>query len=66
MTKFNQDSESQEIKAMVDRDMNDGRQLGINVRPTIFINGKRLERKRIGDITDMIEAELKKQQRTVK
>ena len=58
MTKFNQDLRSQDIKAMVDHDLREGRQLGINVTPTVFINGKYLERLRLGDITDMIKAEL--------
>ena len=58
MTKFNQDLRSQDIKAMVDRDLNEGRQLGINATPKVFINGKYLERLSLGDITDMIKAEL--------
>jgi len=59
MTKFNQDLHSQDIKAMVDRDLREGRQLGISATPTVFINGKYLERISLGDISDMIEAELK-------
>ena len=59
MTKFNQDIQSQDIKAMVDRDLSEGRQLGLKVTPTVFINGKYLERIRLEDITEMIEAELK-------
>ena len=58
MTKFNQDLRSQDIKAMVDRNLRDGRQLGLNVTPTVFINGKYLERLNLGDITGMIKAEL--------
>ena len=58
MNKFNQDLRSQDIKAMVDRDLGEGRQLGINVTPTVFINGKYLERISLGDINEMIEAEL--------
>ncbi len=58
MTNFNQDLRSQDIKAMVDRNLREGRQLGINVTPTVFINGKYLERLSLGDITDMIKAEL--------
>jgi len=58
LTKFNQDLNSQEIKAMVDRDLSEGRQLGIKGTPTVFVNGKYLERKSLGDLTEMIEAEL--------
>lgn len=60
VTKFNQDLNSQKIKAMVDRDLSEGRQLGIKGTPTIFINGKYLEGKSAEAITDMIEAELNK------
>ena len=60
MTKFNQDLKSQTIKAIVDRDLREGRQLGINVTPTVFINGKHLERISLGDINEMIAAELKR------
>lgn len=61
MTKFNRDLKSQNITAMVNRDLWDGRQLDIKVTPTVFINGKYLERRGLEDISDMIEAELKKQ-----
>ena len=61
MTKFNQDLNSQEIKAMVNRDLWDSKQLNIKVTPTVFINGKYLERKGFEDIMDMIEADLNKQ-----
>ena len=60
MTGFDQDLGSQETKAMVDRDMNEGRQIGINVTPTVFIDGKQIESKRNEDITDMIETEFNK------
>ena len=51
MTEFNQDLRSQHLKAMVDRDLREDRQLCINVTPTVFINGKYLERISLGDIT---------------
>ena len=60
MTKFNQDLHSQDIKAMVDRDISDGRKLGIKATPMVFINGKYLESKSLQGINDMIEAELNK------
>ena len=59
MTKFNQDLRSPGIKAIVDRDLREGRQLGINVTPAVFINGKYLERISLGDFSDMVEADLK-------
>jgi len=66
MTKFNQDIQSQDIKAMVDRDLSEGRQLCIKFTPAVFINGRYLERKSLGNLTDMIEAELNKQRAAVK
>jgi predicted DsbA family dithiol-disulfide isomerase len=58
ITKFDQDLHSKDIKAMVDRDLRKGRQLGISAKPTVFINGKYLKRIRLGDISEMIAAEL--------
>lgn len=51
MTEFNQDLRSQHLKAMVDRDLREGRQLCINVTPTVFINDKYLARISLADIT---------------
>lgn len=43
---------------MVYRDSREGRQLSINATPTVFINGKYLERISLGDISEMIAVEL--------
>lgn len=66
MTKFNQDMKSQEITAIVNRDLWDGKQLSIKGTPTVFINGKHLESNGLDDVIDMIEADLNKQGSGVK
>jgi hypothetical protein len=61
MSKFYQDLHSKDIKAMVNRDITDGRQLKIKVTPMVFINGKPLARNSFDDIMAMIETELNKE-----
>jgi thiol-disulfide isomerase/thioredoxin len=63
---FYQDLHSQNVKAIVDRDISDARQLKIKITPTVFINGKFLERNSYDDAMAMIEIELNKQALTVK
>ncbi len=40
MTKYKKDVESDEVKARVDRDRNEGDDLGVAGTPTFFVNGK--------------------------
>ncbi len=61
MKKFNSDMKSPNIRNLINRDMREGRQVGIRGTPTVFINGKRLKNRRLPDFTQMIEAELKKE-----
>jgi protein-disulfide isomerase len=60
MEKFNKDMQSQAIKSLISRDLDNGRQVGVRGTPTIFINGKTLRNRSIPGIYQVIEAELKK------
>jgi protein-disulfide isomerase len=60
MEKFNKDMQSPAIKGLIERDLTNGRQAGINGTPTIFINGKTSEDRNLPGIYQVIEAELRK------
>ena len=57
---FNQDLKDPAIAALIDRDMNNGRQVNVQGTPTIFINGKVLNQRSIQGFQQAIELELKK------
>ena len=48
------------IKNFIERDMSNGRQVGVRGTPTIFINGKKLRNRSLPGFYQMIETELKK------
>jgi len=60
MEKFNKDMQSPTIKRLIERDVSNGRQIGVRGTPTIYINGKVLKNRSIPGIYQVIEAELKK------
>lgn len=59
--RFNQDINDLSIMNNVSIDIADGKTIGINGTPTIFINGKRLERLHPTAFKEMVENELKAQ-----
>ncbi len=60
MEKFNKDMNSKEVQYIINRDVQNGRRIGVRGTPTVYINGKRLNNRKIPGFTKMIEAELKK------
>lgn len=56
---FNQSYDDISFKSVITRDMNDGKILEVRGTPTLFINGKRLERLSYNDLKLAVEAELK-------
>ena len=58
--KFNNDRELPEIRGIINRDILNGRRIGVNGTPTIFINGKQVSLRNFADVTKKIEVELKK------
>ena len=61
MEKFNRDMNSQAVQQIINRDIQNGRKIGVRGTPTIFINGKRMKTRTMSGFTKMIEAELTKQ-----
>ncbi len=60
MEQFNQDLKDSGISALIDRDINNGRQINIPGTPSIYINGKLLNQRSLPGFQQAIEAELKK------
>ena len=63
MEKFAKEMQSPAIKNLIARDVSNGRQIGVRGAPTIFINGKAFKNRRLLEIYQVIEAELKRQDR---
>jgi protein-disulfide isomerase len=60
MEQFNKDLKDPAIAALIDRDLNDGRQANIPGTPAVFVNGKLLNQRSLQGFQQAIEAELKK------
>jgi len=60
MEKFNKDMNSKAIQYIINRDVQNGRKIGVRGTPTVYINGKRLNDRKLSGFAKMIEAELKK------
>ena len=61
--KFKKDMASPRIQALVERDLKDGRRMGIRGIPAIFINGKSLGERSLRGFQLMIDSELGKRDR---
>ncbi len=60
MEKFAADRKSPEIKALIERDIRNGKAIGVRGTPTIFLNGKRVKNRSMQGFQQMIEAEISK------
>jgi len=60
MERFNQDLKDPGIGSLIDRDMNNARQVNVQGTPTIFVNGKLFNQRGLPGFQQVIEAELKK------
>ena len=60
MKKFNKDMASSAVHALINRDLKNGRQIGVRATPSIFINGKILKPKSVNDFYRAIDDELTK------
>ena len=61
MEKFNNDMKDPAIQELITRDMKNGTQAGVRGTPTIFVNGKRMTKRRSPEVfQEMVDAELKK------
>ncbi len=60
MDKFNADINLPEIQLIIDRDIKNGKEIGVLGTPTIFINGKQMNPRTFDDFITKIESELEK------
>lgn len=60
MEKFNQDLKDPAIETLIDRDINNARQVNVRGTPTIFVNGKLLTNRSVQGFQHAIDAELMK------
>ena len=60
LERFNADVQSPDIATLIQRDLANGRAIGVRGTPTIFINGKRLQTRSLQGFKDMIMSELNK------
>ena len=60
MEAFNKSMNSSAVQHIINRDVMEGRKIGVRGTPTIFINGKQLNKRGLSGFTEMIDAELKK------
>ena len=60
MGTFEKDRKSASITNLVNRDMMEGRRIGVRSTPTVFINGKLVKRRNLKNFQLKIDAELKK------
>jgi protein-disulfide isomerase len=58
--KFNKDRKGQIIKKAMERDIMDGRRIGVRGTPAIYINGRKLKNRGIQELQKMIDQELAK------
>ena len=61
MKKFQNDMKDPELRARVHQDRRDGQKAGVRGTPTVFVNGKRLQNRRLAGFKAMIDRELAKQ-----
>jgi len=60
MDKFHSDINLPEIQAIIDRDIQNGKEIGVPGTPTMFINGKQISPRAFDEFITIIESELKK------
>jgi protein-disulfide isomerase len=58
MEKFDQDMKDPELKAIVERDFQEGARVGVRGIPTIFVNGRQLKNRSFQGFQAAIEKEL--------
>jgi len=60
MEKFNRDRASERVRKIIAEDVANGRQVGVTGTPSVFLNGKRIEGRKIGNLPALISRELEK------
>lgn len=60
MEKFNRDRASEQVRKIIAEDVANGRQVGVTGTPSVFLNGKRIENRKIGNLPALIQQERQK------
>lgn len=60
MEKFSRDMNAKPIESIINRDLQNGRRIGVRGTPSVFVNGKRVNDRSLPGFIKVIEAELKK------
>ena len=63
MEKFDKDMKAPELKAIVERDFQEGARIGVRGIPTIFVNGRQLKNRSFQGFQEAIEKELAREGR---
>ena len=58
MTRWQSDTKSPEIRALILGDINEGRRIGVRGTPSVFVNGKSLQSRQLSDLLGVIAREL--------
>lgn len=60
MDRFAQDRQLEASRQLIREDIQDGKSLGVNGTPSVFMNGKRVDNKDLGSLPQLIARELEK------
>jgi protein-disulfide isomerase len=60
MDRFSQDRQLEASRQMIREDIEEGKALGVNGTPSVFMNGKRINNKDLGSLPQLIARELEK------
>jgi protein-disulfide isomerase len=60
MQRFNQDRQSSSNRQLIQKDVENGRKIGVRGTPSVFMNGKRINNKDLGSLPTLIARELDK------
>ncbi|MCP4748442.1 MAG: thioredoxin domain-containing protein [Desulfobacteraceae bacterium] len=66
MDAFEADRKSPEHKAIIEQDMEHGKTSSVSGTPAVFINGKRIKNRELGNLQNFIEKELKQKEQNQK
>lgn len=60
MARYNGDSKSPGNRALILEDISDGRKIGVRGTPSVFINGKSVNSRDLGNLVGLVAAELER------
>jgi protein-disulfide isomerase len=60
MDQFNQDRQSSSNRRLIQEDIENGRKIGVRGTPSVFMNGKRISNRDLGNLPELIMREREK------